>query len=217
MSSTGYKTDDNSSDEGIIQLDYVVRKRQFSNDFLVDQYSSALGQVPGDSFPTTTGHMQATSMGDVIDAKDDEDEDDDESISEQELLKRLSQGQARMEQIKRMLVNQRGFIVESLKKLAANNFGEKPCVNCSSSSNHRGINMEERDRTIGRTMAVDLSKKVPEPEPEPLRTCPMCEASFSPSVSQDDFELHVVEHFNFEESETLRYVPPTSDIPEDCR
>ena len=43
------------------------------------------------------------------------------SEDEQELLKRLGQGQARMEQIKRMLVNQRGFIVQALKQLTESN------------------------------------------------------------------------------------------------
>ena len=44
-----------------------------------------------------------------------------------------------------------------------------------------------------------------------MRLCPMCEAAFPPnSVSQEDFELHVVEHFNFDEAETLRYIPPSS-------
>ena len=36
------------------------------------------------------------------------------------------------------------------------------------------------------------------------RTCPMCEAAFHGDVGQDAFEAHVVEHFNYEESETLR-------------
>ena len=33
----------------------------------------------------------------------------------------MTQGQARMEQIKRMLVNQRGFIVQALKQLTESN------------------------------------------------------------------------------------------------
>ena len=46
---------------------------------------------------------------------------DEDSTDEQELIKRLTQGQARMEQIKRMLVNQRGFIVQALKQLTESN------------------------------------------------------------------------------------------------
>ena len=37
-----------------------------------------------------------------------------------------------------------------------------------------------------------------------MRTCPMCEAAFNRDVGQDAFEAHVVEHFSYEESETLR-------------
>lgn len=35
------------------------------------------------------------------------------------------------------------------------------------------------------------------------RCCPMCEAVFSGLVSQDQFEAHVLEHFVYEESDTL--------------
>ena len=42
---------------------------------------------------------------------------------DQELLKRLEQSKARMEQIKRMLVNQRGFIVQALKQMAESDKG----------------------------------------------------------------------------------------------
>jgi hypothetical protein len=59
--------------------------------------------------------MAATSMVDSVDADEDS---DDSTLEDKELLKRLKQGQSRMEQIKRMLVTQRGFIVESLRKLA---------------------------------------------------------------------------------------------------
>ena len=41
----------------------------------------------------------------------------------------------------------------------------------------------------------------------------MCEASFPGSVTQEDFELHVMEHFNFEETETIRYIPPAANMP----
>ena len=57
--------------------------------------------------------------------EDDDDEGendiDGDDFTETELLRRLSQSQARMEQIKRMLVNQRGFIVQSLKMMAEGN------------------------------------------------------------------------------------------------
>ena len=63
------------------------------------------------SFPSTANQLMAISMNDL----------DEDTTDEQELIKRLTQGQARMEQIKRMLVNQRGFIVQALKQLTESN------------------------------------------------------------------------------------------------
>ena len=82
-----------------------------STEDLSDEYGSNT-VVPGDSFPATGNHLVSISMNDI---------DEDTSEDEQELLKRLGQGQARMEQIKRMLVNQRGFIVQALKQLTESN------------------------------------------------------------------------------------------------
>jgi len=42
------------------------------------------------------------------------------------------------------------------------------------------------------------------------RLCPMCEAVFTNSTSNEDFELHVMEHFSFDDSETLVYNPQDS-------
>ena len=64
----------------------------------------------------TGNNLVAISLGDI-----DGNEEEASSEDEQELLKRLGQGQARMEQIKRMLVNQRGFIVQALKQLTESN------------------------------------------------------------------------------------------------
>ena len=69
---------------------------------------------PGDSFPMTGNNLVAISLSEI-------DGNEEASEDEQELLKRLGQGQARMEQIKRMLVNQRGFIVQALKQLTESN------------------------------------------------------------------------------------------------
>ena len=272
--------------------------------------SRGSNHVPGDSFPATAHQLHATSMADEID-DDEEDKCDGNAINfkdgmeeflangsneisdtEQELLRRLGQGQARMEQIKRMLVNQRGFIVESLKQLAVSNIvlGERQqngqrdeigmtnddnfstkqsCANCQKSSYINSKENFERDRTLGRTITdfnsaaqnkqklngnvnaaldndhtstsrpneiLSETELANENQVQPgvlanltinngdptdlttsstlyngMRLCPMCEAAFPPnSVSQEDFELHVVEHFNFDEAETLRYIPPSS-------
>ena len=41
---------------------------------------------------------------------------------------------------------------------------------------------------------------------EPGKLCPMCEAAFPGDVDPEAFESHVVEHFCFEEAETIKYV-----------
>ena len=295
-----------SSDEDDINAkDY----RNDNSSSAVDGSGASRGssQMPGDSFPATAHQLHAVSIVDDIDEGDLENGDEnrlefqdgmeeflangnnDSKDTEQELLRRLSQGQARMEQIKRMLVNQRGFIVESLKQLAVSNIilgerhqnghreeevtnGDKPtCANCQKVSYSSSKDSYERDRTLGRSVAItdfntttsnkpkiNGSINIPiEPESDNshttkakemsqtdterdiqvagnartitinngdpvdlttssalyngMRLCPMCEASFPPnSVSQEEFELHVVEHFNFDEAETLRYIPPSS-------
>jgi hypothetical protein len=74
----------------------------------------------------------------------------------------------------------------------------------------------EQDRTLGRTF-VDYSgyekRQWSEPELDAAsgRLCPMCEAVFPNSTSNEDFELHVMEHFSFEESDTLVYNPQDSN------
>ena len=123
-----------------------------------------------------------------------------------------------------MLVNQRGFIVESLRQLAHSNAetqirnrdtDETRCTDCT---NRKSVGAEfqnmasfEQDRTLGRTYVERTDpKQGHEPEAEarsPGRLCPMCEAVFPAGISSEDFESHVMEHFNFEDSETLVYVP----------
>ena len=43
------------------------------------------------------------------------------------------------------------------------------------------------------------------------RCCPMCEAVFPADSSQEEFEGHVVEHFSYEESDTLRHYDTVPD------
>jgi len=219
----------------------------------------------------------------------------------------LTQGQARMEQIKRMLVNQRGFIVQALKQLTESNssnvevrqkfaqqikqqketignqflfwiFKKKfspflkkyiteqlsteaneTCSKCKQQDSADDEASMEKDRTLGKGKiqwncnkkcnknAIKLQYKCnkyhlivsgsmvnfgfndssSEEWPQNnvnkqltnttttaevnKRTCPMCEAAFPQTVTDEDFESHVMEHFSFEEQETLRYVPPSTE------
>ena len=185
-----------------------------------EHFSSAL---PGDSFPATDHNLMSTSLDEEL--EDDLDAIDDPDITEQDLLRRLHQSQARMEQIKRMLVNQRGFIVQALKQMAE---GRHDCCE-NVKEGKRSVAEEfgtmERDRTLGKTVdfaavrvnAADMLEEEDEEgqendmdkSKEGSKMCPMCEAAFPADVDAEAFECHVVEHFCFEEAETLKYVPPT--------
>jgi hypothetical protein len=64
------------------------------------QFLSA--RLPGSSFPATSPLMVATSMAGSVDSPDSDDNDNDndnDDIEDKELLKRLKQGQERMEQV----------------------------------------------------------------------------------------------------------------------
>lgn len=204
-----------------------------------EELSDDYAVVPGDSFPATGNHLVAISMNDI---------DEETSEDEQELLKRLGQGQARMEQIKRMLVNQRGFIVQALKQMTEANTANrevrekfvdqikeqkdafeqlatepKECSKCNTLTGRQQDSADdeasmERDRTMGKDSMVNFGMHDSSSEEWPQnsgnnggngnkRTCPMCEAAFPTTVTDEDFEMHVMEHFTFEEQETLRYVP----------
>jgi hypothetical protein len=220
---------------------------------LSDEFTSAAegGSIPGDSYPTTANHLVAFSMDEIDEASENNNDHDED---EQELLKRLGQGQARMEQIKRMLVNQRGFIVQALKQLAETNSSNRDvrqrfsdeikdqkeaierlsvqtktkseCSKCTGPAQQQQDSADdeasiEKDRTLGKGTMVNFgfndssSEEWPDKKNQQNgivqipRMCPMCEAAFSTSVTEEDFELHVMEHFSFEEAETLRYIPPT--------
>jgi hypothetical protein len=177
-----------------------------------DQFASAL---PGDSFPETGKLLLGSSIGADDPMLDSEDEDEPDASEEETLLRRLNQSQARMEQIKRMLVNQRGFIVQALRQMAetrSNGCCEESRTHSTSSSEQE---LEQRDRTLGKTLRyaperLDTSTSSDTESAKKQKMCPMCEAAFPEDVDQEEFELHVVEHFCYEEPDTIKYVGPGS-------
>lgn len=184
------------------QTPFLVDGVQSDSNGSDDQFSSAL---PGDSYPDTDRHLASTEVDSNI-------TDDEEVI----LMQRLSQSQARMEQIKRMLVNQRGFIVQALRLMAEGGRSGAPGQASSDDSN---ADPDERDRTLGSSVkhvAERLDPDVQDLESESSevshknekKLCPMCEAAFPTDVDEDEFELHVIEHFNYDEQDTLKYVGP---------
>ncbi len=200
-----------------------------------DQYSSAV--LPGNSYPDTDDQLAKVADEDRGEEENvggaagraQADEEDEEVI----LLRRLTQSQARMEQIKRMLVTQRGFIVQSLRLMAAANARRAPprkesMPTCATSKECYCNGNEERDRTIGPTLRHSAAQRRRGEEQEVAvgtavtsaeavleassRLCPMCEAAFPPEVDEEEFESHVVDHFCLEEAETLKYVPPQTFV-----
>merc|ERR1711902_219971 len=91
------------------------------------------------------------------------------------------------------------------------------CTKCKHSDSADDEASLERDRTLGKGSTVNFgynnhdSSSEEWPQNSVKRTCPMCEAAFPQTVTDEDFESHVMEHFSFEEQETLRYVPPSTE------
>ncbi len=105
------------------------------------------------------------------------------------------------------------------QKEAFDRISNEPCSKCQNGKQVDSADDEasiERDRTLGKGSMVNFglnessSEEWPQ-NPGVKRTCPMCEAAFPQTVTDEDFELHVMEHFTFEEQETLRYIPPAQD------
>jgi len=69
------------------------------------------------------------------------------------------------------------------------------------------------DRKVESLISASLSaaSKTTNTKLSGCRQCPMCEAEFPLDISQDDFECHVVEHFSYTESETLRHFDVVPD------
>ena len=191
-----------------------IDEEEEEDDDRSDQFRSAL--LPGDSFPNAGQHL--------LKHEGDESDDDDDPERDARLLRRLQQSQARMEQIKRMLVTQRGFIVQSLKQMVESNKVSAASAPASCQRCHNGADDDlERDRTLGstvrhsahriakdRTLEAVTAEVEDEEDDVGGRLCPMCEAVFPSDVDDEAFEAHVVEHFSYEEEEpeTLKYVGP---------
>ena len=176
-----------------------------------ENFSSALN-LPGSSYPDTNNQLITAEDDDVDGA-----EDEDAELDEKDLLQRLKQSQARMEQIKRMLVNQRGFIVQALRQLADqsvhtnnNNHHVHDKDEVKEDEDLTVEDIEERDRTLGGSVNYSVPQRH-SPNHSDGRLCPMCEAAFPGDVDDEAFESHVVEHFCLEDADTLVYVPPNNE------
>lgn len=79
-------------------------------------------------------------------------------------------------------------------------------------------NKTNSDRKVESLISASLSavSKKTETKLSRCRQCPMCEAEFPLDVSQDEFECHVVEHFSYDEAETLKHFDFVPDAYWSC-
>ena len=115
-------------------------------------------------------------------------------------------------QIKQMLIRQQSAIIESLRLTAKLKLKQQQqqqqqqqqltCTRCSRQPDvaSDSCSTESGDSSV----QTDLFAPVRSSSTARFgRLCPMCEAVFPDSVGFEDFESHVIDHFNFEESGTL--------------
>ncbi|CAB4061101.1 TAX1BP1 [Lepeophtheirus salmonis] len=165
-----------------------------------EEEEEMLPPLSSGSFSNTDQVRIVGSSSSVDFSEEDEEEEDDMS----DLLLRLQQSQARMEHIKRMLVSQRGFIVESLKKMAEAQSQLKPkAQNTASTMTRIPISCDEESESS----SSYGNHRAQSPSPD-FKICPMCEVPFPSSMDDLDFESHVLDHFSFsmnDEAEPERY------------
>ena len=111
-------------------------------------------------------------------------------------------------QIKQMLIRQQSAIIESLRltaKLKLKQQQQQQQLTCTRCSRQPDVASDSSSTESGDS-SVQTDLFAPDRSSSAARfgrLCPMCEAVFPDSVGFEDFESHVIDHFNFEESGTL--------------
>jgi len=118
-------------------------------------------------------------------AKDDTSEAD--TVEDEEMKTLVDTGADTMNQIKLKLKNQNSQILSALKT-----FQQK-----------KNLSDQRAESLISASLEAAIRKSENTATPAG-RCCPMCEVVFPLENSQEEFESHVVEHFSYEESDTLR-------------
>jgi len=114
-------------------------------------------------------------------------------FNEEDSCKLLEKTTSRMSTIKQTLLSEQQAIMEAIQTL----------------EHRQSVSARNAESLISASLAAAQKLSVSEENAESSsvkedRKCPMCEAAFPQTVSHDEFESHVVEHFSgFEESETL--------------
>jgi hypothetical protein len=120
-------------------------------------------------------------------SKDDTSEAD--TVEDEEMRTLVDTGAETMNQIKLKLKNQQGQILAALKTL----------------QQRKNLTDQRAESLISASLEAAVRKTEQSPISSPAgRCCPMCEVVFPLENSQEEFESHVVEHFSYEESDTLK-------------
>jgi len=114
-----------------------------------------------------------------------------EVIEDEEMKTLVDTGADTMTQIKQNLKNQQLQILTALKTL----------------QQKKTLSDQRAEALISASLAAAVQRAdsvYNTSNPPPGRCCPMCEVVFPLESTQEEFESHVVEHFSYEESDTLR-------------
>eukprot|EP00092_Neocalanus_flemingeri_P030298 GFUD01032890.1.p1 GENE.GFUD01032890.1~~GFUD01032890.1.p1 ORF type:complete len:289 (+),score=90.20 GFUD01032890.1:51-917(+) len=110
-------------------------------------------------------------------------------VEDEEMRTLVDTGADTMSQIKQNLQSQQVQILGALKTL----------------QQKKTLADQRAESLISASLAVAVLQADTKDSTTPAgRCCPMCEAVFPTEISHEEFESHVVEHFSYEESDTLR-------------
>lgn len=113
-----------------------------------------------------------------------------DAVEDEEMKTLVDTGADTMNQIKMNLKNQQTQILSALKTLKQKKtISDQKAETLISASLEAAVRKTEHDDSSTTPAG---------------RCCPMCEVVFPRESSQEEFESHVVEHFSYEESDTLR-------------
>jgi len=117
------------------------------------------------------------------------DETSEADTSEDEEMRTLVEtGADTMNQIKLKLKNQQAQILSALKTL----------------QQRKNLADQRAESLISASLEAVIRKTEQSSSSPAGRCCPMCEVVFPLDIDQEEFESHVVEHFSYEESDTLK-------------
>jgi len=154
------------------------------------------GEGEEDTLPSLSSHSDNIIM----------DSDSGQSTHEQEDagIKLLEKTNNRMAVVKQALLVEQQAIMEAIQTL----------------KQKQANSAQNAEKVISASIAaahkMSLNSDVQNGGLNGERRCPMCEIAFPQNVSHDQFESHVVEHFSYEESETLTNFDLVPDASSEC-